>query len=63
MKLRRIAAAVMILSLGAASFTFTAVHGQMRDCRITERTIVGDASAAAGLTASFGMGLREKLFW
>lgn len=63
MKLRRIAAAVMILSLGAASFTFTAVHGQMRDCRITERTIVGDAFAAAGLNASFGMGLRGKLYW
>ena len=63
MKLRRIAAAVMILSLGAASFTFTAVHGQMRDCRITERTIVGDAFAAAGLNASFGMGLRGKLVY
>ena len=39
MKLRRIAATVMILSLGAASFTFTAVHGQMQDCQITEKTI------------------------
>ena len=63
MKLRRIAATVMILSLGAASFTFTAVHGQMQDCQITEKTIVGDASAAAGLTTSFGMGLRDKLYW
>ncbi len=58
MKLRRIAAAVMIVSLGAASFTFAAVRGQMADCRITEKTIVGDAAAAAGLSASFGMGLQ-----
>ena len=63
MKLRRIAAAVMIVSLGAASFTFAAVRGQMADCRITEKTIVGDAAAAAGLTASFGMGLQNQLYW
>ena len=47
MKLRRIAAALVIVSLGAASFTFAAVRGQMADCRITEKTIVGDAAAAA----------------
>ena len=63
MKLRRIAAAVMIVSLGAASFTFAAVRGQMTDCRITEKTIVGDAAAAAGLSASFGMGLQNQLYW
>lgn len=63
MKLRRIAAAVMIVSLGAASFTFAAVRGQMADCRITEKTIVGDAAAAAGLSASFGMGLQNQLYW
>lgn len=63
MKLRRIAAALVIVSLGAASFTFTAVRGQMADCRITEKTIVGDAAAAAGLSASFGMGLQNQLYW
>ena len=63
MKLRRIAAALVIVSLGAAGFTFAAVRGQMADCRITEKTIVGDAAAAAGLTASFGMGLQNQLYW
>ena len=63
MKLRRIAAALVIVSLGAASFTFAAVRGQMADCRITEKTIVGDAAAAAGLSASFGMGLQNQLYW
>lgn len=63
MKLRKIVAAVMIVSLGAAGFTFAAVRGQMADCRITEKTLVGDAAAAAGLTASFGMGLRNQLYW
>ena len=63
MKLRRIAAALVIVSLGAASFTFAAVRGQMTDCRITEKTIVGDAAAAAGLSASFGMGLQNQLYW
>ena len=62
MKLRRIAAALVIVSLGAASFTFAAVRGQMADCRITEKTIVGDAAAAAGLSASFGMGLQNQLY-
>ena len=51
------------VSLGAASFTFAAVRGQMTDCRITEKTIVGDAAAAAGLSASFGMGLQNQLYW
>ncbi len=63
MKLRRIAAALVIVSLGAASFTFAAVRGQMTDCRITEKTIVGDVAAAAGLSASFGMGLQNQLYW
>ena len=63
MKLRRIAAALVIVSLGAASFTFAVVRGQMTDCRITEKTIVGDAAAAAGLSASFGMGLQNQLYW
>ena len=63
MKLRRIAAALVIVSLGAASFTFAAVRGQMADCRITEKTIVGDAAAAAGLSASFGMGLQNQFYW
>ena len=63
MKLRRIAAALVIVSLGAASFTFAAVRGQMADCRITEKTIVGDAAAAAGLSVSFGMGLQNQLYW
>lgn len=63
MKLRRIAAVLVIVSLGAAGFTFAAVCGQMADCRITEKTIVGDAAAAAGLTASFGMGLQNQLYW
>ena len=63
MKLRRIAAALVIVSLGAASFTFAAVRGQMTDCRITEKTIVGDAAAAAGLSASFGMGLQNQFYW
>lgn len=63
MKLRRIAAALVIVSLGAASITFAAVRGQMADCRITEKTIVGDAAAAAGLSASFGMGLQNQLYW
>ena len=53
----------MIGSLGAASFTFAAVRGQMADCRITEKTIVGDAAAAAGLSASFGMGLQNQFYW
>ena len=63
MKLRRSAAALVIVSLGAASFTFAAVRGQMTDCRITEKTIVGDAAAAAGLSASFGMGLQNQFYW
>ena len=63
MKLRRIAAALVIVSLGAASFTFAAVRGQMADCRITEKTIVGDTAAAAGLSVSFGMGLQNQLYW
>ena len=63
MKLRRIAAALVIVSLGAASFTFAAVRGQMADCRIAAKTIVGDAAAAAGLSASFGMGLQNQLYW
>ena len=55
MKLRRIAAALVIVSLGAASFTFAAVCGQMTDCRITEKTIVGDAAAAASPTIVFSV--------
>ena len=63
MKLRRIAAALVIVSLGAASVAFGSMYAKMQDCRITEKTIVGDAAAAAGLTASFGMGLRNQLYW
>ena len=63
MKLRRIAAALVIVSLGAASAAFGSMYAKMQDCRITEKTIVGDAAAAAGLTASFGMGLQNQLYW
>ena len=63
MKLRRIAAALVIVSLGAASIAFGSMYAKMQDCRITEKTIVGDAAAAAGLSASFGMGLQNQLYW
>ena len=63
MKLRRIAAALVIVSLGAASIAFGSMYAKMQDCRITEKTIVGDAEAAAGLSASFGMGLQNQLYW
>lgn len=63
MKLRRIAAVLVIVSLGAASIAFGSMYAKMQDCRITEKTIVGDAAAAAGLSASFGMGLQNQLYW
>ncbi len=63
MKLRRIAAALVIVSLGAASFTFAAVRGQMTDCRITEKRLSETRRLPRVWSASFGMGLQNRLYW
>lgn len=63
MKLCRIAAGVLALSIAAAGFGIASVYGQTEKCRITETTVTGNAGAAAGLSVSFGMGIPNKLYW
>ena len=64
MKMRRIAAAVLILSLAAGGYALTQVSGQKDYGRISEKTVAGDANAAEGLTVSCGPSVsRSGLNW
>ena len=64
MKMRRIAAAVLILSLAAGGYALTQVSAQKDYARISEKTVAGDANAAEGLTVSFGASVsRSGLNW
>ena len=62
-KIRRLAAAVTALALTGSILTCSGVSGQMRDAQVRETTIIGDVSAAAGITIRFGSGIGEKLSW
>lgn len=64
MKRRRIAAAVLILSLAAGGYALTQVSGQKNYVRVYEKTVAGDAKAAEGLTVNFGASVvRSGLNW
>ena len=64
MKTRRIAAAVLILSLAAGGYALAQVSGQKDCARVYEKTIAGDAKAAEGLTVNFGASIvRSGLNW
>ena len=60
MKMRRIAAAVLILSLAAGGYALAQVSGQKDDARVYEKTIAGDAKAAEGLTVNFGASVSQS---
>ena len=62
-KARRLAAVVTALALTGSLLTCGSVSGQMREAQVRENTIIGDASAAAGITIRFGSGIGEKLSW
>ena len=53
-KIRRLAAAVTALALTGSILACSGVSGQMRDAQVRETTIIGDVSAAAGITIRFG---------
>ncbi len=69
MKMRRIAAAALILSLAAGGYAAGKTIGQKDKVRIFEETIAGDAKAAEGITACFGgyvrnvKGFYNKPYW
>ena len=64
MKMRRIAAAVLILSLAAGGYALTQVSGQKDYVRVYEKTVAGDAKAAEGLMVNFGASVvRSGLNW
>ena len=54
MKMRRIAAAALILSLAAGGYAAGKTIGQKDKVRIFEETIAGDPKAAEGITTHFG---------
>ncbi len=54
MKMRRIAAAALILSLAAGGYAGGKTIGQKDKVRIFEETIAGDPKAAEGITTHFG---------
>lgn len=54
MKMRKIAAAALILSLAAGGYAAGKTVGQKDEVRIFEETIAGDPKAAEGITAHFG---------
>lgn len=64
MKMRRIAATVLILSLAAGGYALAQVSGQKDYVRVYEKTVAGDAKAAEGLTVNFGASVvRSGLNW
>ncbi len=63
MKARTIAATVLALSLAGAVATCAGTAGKMANARVSEKTLIGDASAAAGTEIRFGGGIPTKLGW
>ena len=64
MKMRRIAATVLILSLAAGGYALTRVSGQKDYAQVYEKTVAGDAKAAEGLTVNFGASVSQSgLTW
>ena len=64
MKMRRIAATVLILSLAAGGYVLTRVSGQKDYAQVYEKTVAGDAKAAEGLTVNFGASVSQSgLTW
>lgn len=64
MKMRRIAAGVLILSLAAGGYAIAQV-GKQRECaQVYAETVAGDPKAAAGLSVTFGASIsRSGLNW
>ena len=54
MKMTKIAAAVLAVSLVAGGYAAAQTFGEKGKAEIVEETIMGDASAAEGITAQFG---------
>ena len=60
MKMTKIAAAVLVVSLVAGGYAAAQTFGEKGKTEIVEETIMGDASTAEGITAQFGSYLETK---
>lgn len=64
MKMRRIAAGVLILSLAAGGYAIAQVGEQREHAQVYAETVAGDPKAAAGLRVTFGASIsRSGLNW
>ena len=64
MKMRRIAAGVLILSLAAGGYAIAQVGKQREHAQVYAETVAGDPKAAAGLRVTFGASIsRSGLNW